>query len=504
MPQKIPWRRSVRRIVSAGKRSLGGVFAIVLLTAVCLRLNANLAIASLLFLLVTVLQSLVGDLISSFLVSLIGVACLDFFFTEPLYTFTVARGVDIIALISFFAAALVITQLVSRTRREAQAARTERERMERLYQLSQRLLSIRPQAAQGLNFLDAFLGVFGATAICIFDANTAGVQTAGKLTKELADRTRDAYVFGVDSDYALAGISVRRMQVGGKMTGAIGFQNLEDPELTSGPLTILALTLLERNRALREASDSAAAAQAEVYRSAILDALAHEFKTPLATILAAAGGLSEAGPLNSDQSEMAEIVEAEAARLGNLTSRLLRMARLDREEINPRLEIVDLGAIVAQLAEQQARRSPDRSVSFSPFAGSLEVRADEELLRLAVGQLLENACKYSGPGSAVGIQLVEEQDCVAIRVSNNGSSISDPERYRIFDRFYRGANSGRLAPGSGLGLYVARKIAAAHGGALDLESGGQSQHEVTFRLTLPARRIEADHVVATNAGDASN
>jgi two-component system sensor histidine kinase KdpD len=94
---------------------------------------------------------------------------------------------------------------------------------------------------------------------------------------------------------------------------------------------------LERARVFRDASHADAAAQAEVFRGAILDALAHEFKTPLATIVTAAGGLRETGGLRPEQLELAEMAEMEASRLGLLTSRLLRIARLDREEVKPQL-----------------------------------------------------------------------------------------------------------------------------------------------------------------------
>jgi len=249
---------------------------------------------------------------------------------------------------------------------------------------------------------------------------------------------------------------------------------------------------------VRDASEAAAAAQTEVYRSAVLDALAHEFKTPLATILAAAGGLREAGSLKPDQLEMAEMVETEAARLGGLTSRLLRMVRLDREEVRPRMEIVDITSLLAQLKAQYTRRSPDRQICFCRPPEPLEVQADPELLRLAVSQLLENACKYSRPGSAVTIQAEKQMECLVIRVSNNGSSIAARDQRRIFDRFYRGADASRLAPGSGLGLYVARKIATAHRGTLDLDSQGQLNGDITFRFAIPNLEVEADHVVTTN------
>ena len=205
-------------------------------------------------------------------------------------------------------------------------------------------------------------------------------------------RTREAYISGHDADDPAPGISVRCLRAAGHTTGAIGFEGLANPEPEAGALAALATTLLERTRAFRRASLSAATAQTEAYRSAILDVLAHEFKNPLATILAAAGGLREACPLRPEHEELAEMVETEAAQLGYLTSRLLRVARLDREEVKPRMELIDIMSLVSRTIQAYSRHSSDRPVSLQQGCESAEVVADPELLRLAVSQLVDNAC----------------------------------------------------------------------------------------------------------------
>ena len=118
------------------------------------------------------------------------------------------------------------------------------------------------------------------------------------------------------------------------------------------------------------------------------------------------------------------------------------------------------------------------------------------MLRLALSQLLDNACKYSLPGSTVAIQLEKREDWVAIRVTNNGSSIPVGERHRIFERFYRGAEARRFTSGSGLGLYVARKIALAHRGVLDLDHERSTGGRVSFCLTIPGAKGEPEYAAA--------
>lgn len=468
-----------------------GAIAVALLTLVAFRTHLNLASAIPLYLFVIVLESLTGDFLSSLSIAAISAACLDFFFTDPLFSLYMSNPRAVLALIAFAFTSLVITKLVSQFRKEAISSATQKERLDRLYLLSHELLHLEPDAATtGNRLLDPFRRLFGATAICFFEAQAMQVHLWGD-SETLAGQTRDSYIRGVDLDEPGSATSVRCLRVGGHLSGAIGFQGLKEPAETASALAALTATFLERTKAFHDASTAAAAAQAEVYRSAILDALAHEFKTPLATILAAAGGLREAGPLEPAQMEMADTVESEATRLGNLASRLLRTARLEKEDIRPRMELTDLGSLIGRIVRQYAERSPDRRI-VTPASGSVEVMADAELLRLAIGQILENACKYSEPGSTVTIRMDRQPDAVVIRLANDGSSIRAHERQRIFERFYRGADARRSTSGSGLGLYVARKIATAHGGGLDLESNEAVDGRVTFLLKLPAAKFEAE------------
>jgi signal transduction histidine kinase len=191
---------------------------------------------------------------------------------------------------------------------------------------------------------------------------------------------------------------------------------------------------------------------------------------------------------------MAETVETEATRLGNLASRLLLLARLDREEVHPQLEVLDMNALVADVVGQFKRLPSDRRISStheatartaaSIIGESITAMGDPELLRVALSQLLDNACRYSLPGSSVTVAVESQSDSVLVRVNNDGSTIPASEQSRIFERFYRGADARRFTFGTGLGLYVARKIALAHGGHLDLDDDFPAEG-VTFCLTLP-------------------
>jgi two-component system sensor histidine kinase KdpD len=477
--------RQTNTVRSPMIQAVPGCLLIGLITLVCYRLQLNLSITGFVYLIVVVLQSLVGTFVSSAAVSAVAVLCLDFFFTPPLFSFEVTNPLDILALISFLTTGLVITRLTTRVREGAAASDYQRQQVDRLYRLAQRLLALDPEKAACASSIQLFQDVFDLRAVCLFDASKAEIYCAGMVNESLKNQIRAAYSSGRDREDRGARVLIRCLHAGGRRVGAIGIEGLRDTELTAGALFVLAASMLERIHAFRSASQAAAAAQAELFRGAVLDALAHAFKTPLATIVTAAGGIRELGPLCPQQLELTEIVETEATRLSSLTSRLLRTVRLDREELRPRLEFTVMADLVTVVVDQYAEQWNDRELSIRKEARATGVMADPELLQLALQQLLDNACKYSVPGSAVTVSIDSQDQWVAIRTSNTGSFIRSSERSRIFERFYRGAETRHWAPGSGLGLYVARKIVHAHGGSLDLEVGTATDEDTVFRLALP-------------------
>jgi two-component system, OmpR family, sensor histidine kinase KdpD len=481
-----PWWRSLQWCAL-------GSFGVGIITWAGFELQFNFAAASLCYLLLIVLISLTGDFPACCAVALVALGSLDYFFTSPILSFRVGRPVNILALVCFMATALVITRLVSKVRDKAELSYAQHQKTQQLYEVAQHLLAADPREASGA-FLEPFRGAFGVRAACLFDAESSELHAAGESEFDLQQRTRDAFIRGKNDDDGRNSVFVRCIRVAGRTTGAVGFEGLEDAALTAGPLTALAAALLERTHAVRNANQAAAAAQTEAYRSVILDALAHEFKTPLSTILAAAGALREAASLGPEHLEMAETVEAEAARLGRLTTRLIRTARLEQEEIRPWMEPTHFGSVVADAVNQYSKLSADRRINVLERCHSTEVLADRDLLRLAISQLVDNACKYSLAGSPVDLIISTQDGRVSLKVLSTGTPISSSERAHIFNRFYRGVDARRMTAGTGLGLYVARKIAIAHGGNLELDSDSSTEDSVTFRMTLPIPESEMDDI----------
>jgi two-component system sensor histidine kinase KdpD len=458
------------------------------LTLICYSLRVGFPTVSFIYLIIVVLQSLAGDFLSSTVVSVICFVCLNYFFVPPLFSLRVSDSSDTLALFAFLITGLVITRLTSQARAAADSERMQSEETTQLYELARQLLAMDPQTAMGADLLRQFKTKFRLRAVCFFDGDTAELLREGTSLDHIEEKTRTAYIARRELQDRNAGVAVRLLRSGENTFGAIGFEGLRNCELTAEPLAALAVLMIERAGAFQRASYAAAATETEVFRGALLDALAHEFKTPLATILTAADGLRAIGTLQPEQLELTEAVESEASRLAQLTSRLLRLARLDREEVKPQMERVVISEVVKSIMNQQWSRWPDRRLLLLADRDRLTVMGDRELLWLGVGQLLDNACKYSQPGSEIRVSVELVETTVAVRVWNSGAAVPAKEHVRIFERFYRGVGARQLTPGSGLGLYVARKIALAHGGTLELENSNDGG--TAFRFSIPVAQSE--------------
>jgi DNA-binding winged helix-turn-helix (wHTH) protein len=239
-------------LAQSGKYALAGAVATGLLTLLSYRLHFGFNVdASMFLLVVVVLQSLTGDFFSTALVAVMAAACLDYFFVQPFFAFTIVRPSDALALATFLITALVIT--LTQQRSSSKLTLAQKERLNHLFQLSEQLRSLEPEATKEA-FLEPFHRLFGVTAIAVFDAPAGEMRIIGNSQNQLAQRTREAYRAGQDAYDRDLGVSVRCLQSGGKITGAIGFETLDDPEGTVDPLAALTSTHLERERAMRTAA----------------------------------------------------------------------------------------------------------------------------------------------------------------------------------------------------------------------------------------------------------
>jgi two-component system, OmpR family, sensor histidine kinase KdpD len=242
---------------------------------------------------------------------------------------------------------------------------------------------------------------------------------------------------------------------------------------------------LERAAALDRFSRVEAAREGERLRTALIDSVTHELRTPLTAIRAAVTSLSSQTALEEDERrEMLAIIDEESVRLDKLIGQVVEMAQLDSDSIEVRLVPQPLEEIVDTVLEDCHALLRGRPVQIDIPSDLPPLSLDRELIRRVLRHLLENAARYSPPGSPVAIKAAQDADRLHISVTDHGPGIDERDQPYIFDKFYR-ASRHRLMHGTGMGLAIARAILRALGGGIDVVS--RPGDGATFTFWVPLR-----------------
>jgi len=463
-------------------RLLMGIVAIVLTCSIAVLaflLHFNLSTAGSLHLLLVVLVALHWGFAEATAISITSVICLDYLFTPPVFTFSVNSPEDWISLATFQAAALLVSRLSSKVREHATQTEVERTRTATLYELSRAVLLIETRGSV-IDQLSALIReLLRAESVDLWTlADT--FSTAAKDESRPATLSGEKNLAGSDSDDVSTGTSHRVLRLGTTPIGMMVLHHWETDPLLADAVASLAALALERARALQKENRAEAARNAEQLRTAVLDGLAHGFKTPLTAIQTASSGLLAIGQLSDTQTELVSIIDEEVTMLTRLTTRLLQTAALEVREIRlcrSELSIVDL---LESVIEQQTGEDRSR-LTLSAGSEMALIEVDRQLVELAVLQLVDNALKYSAVGSMIDVSASQDEFETRITVSNSGSTVRAEERERIFERFYRSTDTAHGPTGTGLGLSVVKKTAEAHGGAVQVSS---EDGKTSFSFTL--------------------
>jgi two-component system sensor histidine kinase KdpD len=223
--------------------------------------------------------------------------------------------------------------------------------------------------------------------------------------------------------------------------------------------------------------------RSEQLRATVMDALAHEFKTPLTAVQTASSGLLELGGLSEPQHNLVTLIDAEAVRMNRLCTRLLKAAKLEPKEVGLETAEVNVRDLVSEVLAGHPADEERNSIEVAMVDSSLTVRADRGLLAMMLTQYIDNARKYSTAGSPIAVAARASRSEALISVHSFGSMIPLEDRERIFERFYRSAGSKDCVPGTGIGLSVVKKAAEAHHGHVWVVS--DAKEGTTFFLSLP-------------------
>jgi two-component system sensor histidine kinase KdpD len=470
----------VRNIIVVARvaASIGAVALVTVLYSAVLHVNPTTVALS--YLIAILLLATAWGIVEATTASIVAVLCFNFFFLPPVGALTIADPQNWVAFVAFLATAVIASQLSGRARqREIDAAGRQRD-LERLYALSRALLLSEGGVSVSGSIARHVAETFELKAVGLFDQRSDTVSWGGSMESpgietQLRDVARRATMLREPAGWVVVAI-----QLGGAPIGSLALTDAGLSDTVLHSIANLAAIGLERARSQEATARAEAAQQSSELRATVLDALAHEFKTPLTSMKAAASDLLESAATSPRERELVTIIDEDVDRFQALVTDAVQMLRIDAGNFTLHLDRHKLADIVATALRKFETRLDGHQLS-KQIPESLTVDADRELLGLALRQLLDNALKYSPPTSTIEIRA-QGNGAVDVVVHNSGSTISEREQARVVERFYRGAQA-RHIPGTGMGLAIVQQIARAHGGTLKISSSPDAG--TAFTLSLP-------------------
>ncbi len=333
----------------------------------------------------------------------------------------------------------------------------------KLCELLHKATHVNPHRKPGQQLVDLVQSIFDVDAVAILDLDLREIYQTGEWFDDLEEMLKSISLFETTSEDRETGLIRRVLRMGHLPIGAMLLRGESTAQAADAIGAIVSITF-DRYHAFANESRSETARQTEQMRTTVLDSLAHAYKTPLTAIQAAGSGLAAMGNLTPSQSELVSIIEEQADYLKQLTNRLLRTARLQASDLVPQAENIAVGPliddVVASLHEPLARFG----VAITLSSEDIAFRGDRGLVTALLTQYVDNASKYAQAGTKIMIEGVEKANAVILSVRSIGPVIPASDHERIFDRYVRSSPSVSQAPGTGIGLSIAKQAAQAHGG----------------------------------------
>ncbi len=442
-----------------------------------------LPVSALLCLLIVVPTALLCGFWQAVVVSLSAVAVQSYFTARQAAFNPAADPANSVTLLAFVLTALLVSRLSARVNEHAKEAESWGGQMHDLYEFTRRTLQMNLHVEPGLQLAELVHDIFALEAVVVFDADLHEIYQAGFWNEDPQELAQNVYYFETSDDDLETGISRRVVRLGAVPIGSLVVRGETSPLTNNAIASLIAITF-DRYRAFANESRIETERRTEQLRATVLDSLAHAYKTPLTAIRAASTGLSEMGRLSPAQSELVSLIDEQAGQLSELTKRLLTTARLDAGEVSVDAHPHSVRPLIEDVVASLSERLASMKVVIEIPDENLVLTCDRQLIVMLLTQYIDNACKYSIFGTAITIRVLQLHAEVIFSVHSFGPVIPMADRERIFDRYYRSSNASNRAPGTGIGLAVAKRAALIHGGYVWVTS--DEEEGTTFYAAIPA------------------
>jgi two-component system sensor histidine kinase KdpD len=457
---------------------------------------------AMLYVLSVVVASYLWGVGPAILVSLVGVLAFDFFLVPPYLTFAVGDTQYIFTFLILILVGVAISYLASRVRRQTEISRQHERRIAALYALGRDLAMS--------NDLDSYIGAITKRTKETFGRDSVIFLPNSQNKKILKHYTENPNITIDDNEVAAAVWTFQNQKTAGPGTDTLPNAKARYLPLVTARGTVGVLALLvnggselnpEQERLLEAYADLAAVAiesiileeeahsaqilrKTEKLQSALLNAVSHDLRTPLVSIIGVLSSLQEEG-MNLDDSAKQNLVgvaREEAERLNHLITNLLDISRIEAGAIKIALQPSDIQDLIGAALEQMGSRVRSRSIKIDIPADTPLVSVDFGLIIQTIINILDNALKYSPAESQIDIKASRVRHEVQIEIADRGVGIPPEDLLRVFDKFYRIQQPDNVA-GTGLGLSICKGIVEAHGGHIAAENRPGSG--TIIRLNLP-------------------
>ncbi|MBF0267824.1 MAG: sensor histidine kinase KdpD [Alphaproteobacteria bacterium] len=445
---------------------------------------------SVVYLVIVLLAAIRFGLKPAILVSFAGFFAFNFFFTEPRFTLTIADPQNILTVLFFLFAAVIVSNLASRLRAQVDSSRKSAKRTANLYEFERKVTAALTQEEVLWAVVHHVAAIIHGKSLILLPgenglAIAAGYPPEDALDDKSAGAAEWAWVHGKPAGRGTATLPAALwlflpMQTARSPIGVLGVQMAESADLPSPEqmrlletLTGQAAVAIERTTLVADIEAAKVSTERERLRSALLSSLSHDLRTPLVSIMGSASSMISYGKSLDDASrhELAQTILDEAERLNRFVQNLLDMTKLGSGGLKPRTDWAELADIVGAAVERAKPMARNHSIKIEIDPDMPLLCIDAVLMEQVFFNLLDNACKYAPAKTPIKIWAHQTAEHIAIEVTDQGPGIPEEDREKVFDMFYRVQAADNQMAGTGLGLAICRGIVEAHGGSIRVEPG---------------------------------